>query len=136
MVVGSSPPESIKEIHNGRDIIITGFVEDVRARLSTASIMILPLSLGGGFRSRVVDIMAMGIPVIGTHNALDSVELSHKVNGFIADSNEEIANYSTELLMNEELRNKISQNCLEFVSEKYSLENTYGKLSKFYMDMD
>ena len=53
--------------------------------------MILPMSIAGGFRTRVVEVMAMGVPVIGTHNALDCLEMENGIHGFITDNDSEMA---------------------------------------------
>ncbi|MFQ6082773.1 MAG: glycosyltransferase family 4 protein [Candidatus Aminicenantia bacterium] len=133
-VVGSNSPESIKRLNNGRDVIVTGYVEDVRNHISQTDIMILPMEIAGGFRCRVVEVMAMGIPVIGTHNALDCIGLEHGKHGFISDNNNEMAEYAVNLLNNNKLMDKLSENCIEFVRENYSFEKTYRKLSEYYMN--
>jgi glycosyltransferase involved in cell wall biosynthesis len=135
LVVGSNPPESIKRLNNGKDMMVTGFVDDVREYLSKAVLMILPLDISGGFRSRIVDVMALGIPVAGTHNALDSVEMTDGVHGYVTDSDEEIAAHSAALLTDPALREKMSTACKVFVSGKYSIDATYGKLSKYYGEL-
>lgn len=132
LVVGANPPKSIIKLANNDAIIVTGYVKDVRRYLAKASILILPLDVAAGFRSRVVEAMAIGIPVIGTPKALDSIEMISGIHGYISDSNEEIANIAIKILNNSELRDNMSKECKKFVAEKYSIEATYGKLSKFY----
>lgn len=132
LVVGANPPDSIKKSDNGKDMIVTGFVDDVREYLSKATLMVLPLDIGAGFRSRVVDVMSMGIPVIGTHLALDSIEMAHGTHGYVTDSNEEMAGYAITLLNDPGSRKKMAEECKTFVSGKYSIEATYGILSQYY----
>lgn len=131
-VVGSNPPASIRNLHNGKNVIVSGYVKDVREYLSRGAVMILPLEIAGGFRCRVIDAMSMGIPVIGTHNALDSVEMASGTHGYITDDDKEMARCAVELLQDRVLRDKMGRECMNFVSEKYSIEATYGKLSKYY----
>jgi len=136
LVVGAFPPFEIKELHNGKDIIVTGFVEDVRPWLSKVWIKVIPLELGSGFRGRIVELIAMGIPVIGTHNALDSIGLTNGETCFMSDSDEDITSYCIKLIKNKELRNRISLKAKDFVKENYSLESTFGKLNKFLKSDD
>lgn len=136
IVLGANPPEEIKKLHDGKNIRVLGYVEDIREWISKAKIMILPLDIAGGFRTRVVEVMAMGVPVIGTHNALDSIEMTRGVHGYVTDSDEEIAEWASLLLNDSGLRWHMSKECRKFVAEKYSIEATYGKLSKYYMDLD
>ena len=132
IVVGSNPPEEIKKLHNGDSLFISGFVKDVRQLLGKSKVMIIPLEIGSGFRGRVVEVMAMGIPVIGTHNALDSIEMDNGIHGFISDSDENIAEKSVMLLSDNKLWQKMREDCIKFVSNKYSLDATFGKLSAFF----
>lgn len=131
LIVGNKPPEEIKKLHDGTNIIVTGFVEDVRPWLAQAWIKVIPLELGSGFRGRVIELMAMGIPVIGTHNALDSIGMMHGRHGFIGDSDEEMTLSSLELLRNFRLRDEIGRNASAFAREQYSLEATFGKLNTY-----
>ena len=131
-VVGSNPPAAVKNLHDGEKLIVTGYVEDVRSYLSRANILILPLNVAAGFRSRIVDAMAMGIPVIGTHQALDAVAMTHGRHGFITDDDQEMAAYAVRLLKDGPLRKAMGEACRKFVSDQYSIEATYGKLSTYY----
>jgi len=131
LVVGSGPSEEIKALHDGEKIIVTDFVKDVRPWLSKAWFKVIPLELGSGFRGRIVELMAMGIPVVGTHNALDSIGFENSKQGFICDTDEELIKYCLELIKNPVLRNNISLNAKDFVKKNYSMESTFGKLRKF-----
>jgi glycosyltransferase involved in cell wall biosynthesis len=93
------------------------------------------LELAAGFRGRVIDLMAMGIPVIGTQNALDCIEMENGVNGYISDNDDEMAAMAIALLEDPDRRNRISRECQNFATKKYSLEVTYGKLANIYDEL-
>lgn len=131
LVLGNNPSEHIKALHNGENVIVTGYVEDVTDYISKACCMVLPMNLGVGFRGRVVEVMASGVPVIGNHNALDCIGIEHEVNGFITDNSDLMADYAIKLINDKTYRKKISNNTLQFVLSNYTIENTYGKLAKF-----
>jgi glycosyltransferase involved in cell wall biosynthesis len=131
LVVGSGPPDDIRALHDGEKVIVTGYVEDVRSWLSKAWLSIIPLELGSGFRGRVIELMAMGIPVIGTHNALDSIGMKNGEEGFISDFDKELTNYCIDLMQNSELRNKIISKAKDLVRNNFSLKSTFGKLNKY-----
>jgi len=135
IVVGANPPDSIKKLHNGKSMVVTGFLDDVRSYIAQANFLILPLNVAAGFRSRVVDVMAMGIPVIGTHKALDSFEMRDGIHGFVTDSNAEMANCAIKLVSDLKLRNQLGEECKKLAAERYSIEATYGKLSKYFLEI-
>jgi len=132
LVVGANPLDSVLRMSDGKNIIVTGYVDDVRNYLSKAKVMLIPLDIAAGLRCRVIEAMAMGIPVIGNHLALDSFQMRHGVHGYITDNDQEIANYTIELLRNETLRKQMQEECIKLVNEKYSIEATYGKLSEHF----
>lgn len=132
LVVGANPPSSIRRLVDDKKLSVTGFVDDVRPHLAAANVTLLPLEVAAGFRSRVVDVMAMGIPVIGTHKALDCLEMQNGTHGFIADSDEAMASRAITLLSNPELRAQMSDNCVRFATQRYSMDATFGALSDFY----
>ena len=132
LVVGANPPDSIRRLADDKNLSITGFVDDVRPSLSMSNVMLLPLDVAAGFRSRVVDVMSMGIPVIGTHKALDCIDMQSGVHGFIEDGDEALASHAITLLTNPELRSRVSDNCVRFATDRYSIDATFGTLSEFY----
>jgi polysaccharide biosynthesis protein PslH len=131
LVVGNNPPASISKLNGKNGIQITGFVKDIRDWLWKGVCMILPLEIGSGFRGRIVEVMAMGIPVIGTHNALDSIGMESGKQGFVSDNNIEMAEYAIKLFKDKILRDEISANCLKFARTKYSLEATFDRFTEF-----
>lgn len=136
IVAGNKPPEDIKALHNGTDILITGFVEDVRPVLSKGKLLIIPLEIGSGFRGRIVEVMSVGLPVVGTHNALDSIEMESGIHGLVSDDDEELANHCIRLLTDEDFRKQQSEACQEFVREKYSLEATFNKFTRYLKEFE
>ena len=129
MFVGSNPPDWLKKMNNDDDFLVTGFVQDIRPYLVKAYLMILPLFSAAGFRGRSVEAMAMGVPLIGSHNALDCIGLTHGENGYLTDDPGEMARLAIELFNNIEKRTSISVQAKLFVKEHYSIEATFGQLS-------
>jgi glycosyltransferase involved in cell wall biosynthesis len=132
LVLGGNPPDKIKRLGKKPNIEVTGFVEDVRRSIAQASVMILPMEIAAGFRSRVVEVMAMGVPVLGTHNALDSIGFSNGIDGIIEDNNELLADFAVRLLKDCSLLERMSKAAQIFIDKNYDIEATYGKLSGFY----
>lgn len=132
LIVGASPTQEILGYHNDKDIIVKGFVKDLNEIMSECLTAVIPLELGSGFRGRVVEIMSFGVPVIGTHNALDCIGMINGTHGFITDDNQLMADYTVKLARKNELRTNIAESCIEFVRTNYTFESTYFRLSKYY----
>lgn len=135
IALGANPPEWLRKISQNEDIEITGFVEDVRPYFEKSYLTLIPLESGAGFRGRTIELMAMGVPVIGTHNALDSIRMNHGEHGIIVDSDQEIITETLTLFRDEAKRNQLAQNARVFVQKNYSLDATFGKLATYLKNM-
>jgi glycosyltransferase involved in cell wall biosynthesis len=128
IILGNDPPKWIRDLQSEK-IKVTGFVDDIRPYIAKSNVCVLSLITGSGFRGRAVEVMAMGVPVVGTHNALDNLDMANGVHGYITDDDKEMADYILELLKNKKLNQEISANCISFIHNNFSIENTYGRLS-------
>jgi len=136
IILGANPTNDIKELHNGEDVIVTGYVNDVREYISQSDIMILPLEISGGFRGRIIEVMGMGVPILGTHNALDCMGMNNDEHGYISDNDDEISSYAINLLKDKKKYNDMGMKCKDFVKKHYSFESTYYKLAKYYNNIE
>jgi len=128
IILGSNPPLELLNKYNYPDMVVTGFVKDIKPIIGKCTVMLLPLETGAGFRGRLVEVMALGVPVIGTHNGIQSIGIQDGVQGYFAESDEEIIQKAIMVINNPELRQKLSEQCRKLVQERYTLEATFGKM--------
>lgn len=64
-LVGANPRESIRAMGCER-VHVTGFVDDMASYLRAATVYVCPLRLGSGMRTRVVEALACGAPMVAT----------------------------------------------------------------------
>ena len=69
-IVGSNPARSVRRLARQRDIRVTGRVADVRPYLAHAEAAVAPLRIARGIQNKVLEAMAMGLPVIASPQAL------------------------------------------------------------------
>jgi sugar transferase (PEP-CTERM/EpsH1 system associated) len=67
-VVGSRPPAALRR-RSGHDVVVTGYVDDMRPYLQHASAVVAPLRIARGLQNKVLEAMAMQKPVIATWEA-------------------------------------------------------------------
>jgi glycosyltransferase involved in cell wall biosynthesis len=127
-LVGSNPPDRLRRLASDTRIKVTGFVEQVQAVLSTMSLVLCPWSGNYGFRSRIVEVMALGVPVVATPAAVDGMELQAGRGIILADTNDALADEASKLLADPEQLGIQSRLARAEMERLYSLENTYGRL--------
>lgn len=128
-IIGANPPLDIIGTNTNDSVIVTGFVDDTKPYLTRCKLMLLPLETGSGFRGRTVEVLALGIPIVGTCNGLQSVGFIDGEHGYLEESDERTAQRSLELLKDEDLRSRLSGNCRRYARDNFTLEATYDKLS-------
>ena len=131
-IVGSNPTTAVKALDDRENIKVFGFVEDIRPTVSQCKLFLLPLRIAAGFRTRLVEVMAMGVPIVGTHAGLDSLKPTHKEQVFISDNDSEMAKYATSIIKDDHLRRKMGQACRALVKEHFSVESTFSVLNEYY----
>ncbi|MDN3512448.1 MAG: glycosyltransferase family 4 protein [Candidatus Jettenia sp.] len=135
-VVGANPPDTIKKLASLGYVEVTGFTNCLPDILSSCHLKILPMKIGGGFRTRLIEVMASGVPVIGTYIGVDSLAFENDVHGYISDDYNVLTHKAVELLRNDEKRQHMGIECKKFVESYYTTEKVYGKLSQYYFDLE
>jgi glycosyltransferase involved in cell wall biosynthesis len=104
------------------NITLTGYLNDVKPVIASSSISLAPLSSGGGTRLKILEAMALGIPVVATSKGAEGLGAVSGEHLLIADSNVDFAEKVVQLLKNPNLHDHISKNGKRLVKEKYDWE--------------
>lgn len=67
LLIGRAPPSALEEAVRGQeDITLTGYVDDVRPWVQQASLFAAPIRFASGMQNKVLEAMAMKLPVVTT----------------------------------------------------------------------
>jgi len=66
VIVGSDPPPVFGRLQANRNVVMTGFVPDIREPLSQCAVFVCPILTGSGVRVKLLEAFAAGIPVVST----------------------------------------------------------------------
>ncbi len=122
-VIGRSPtPDIVAAAEKDPDIVVTGTVKDVRDYLKKARVFVAPIRLGKGFRGKILEAMAMGIPVVATSLGAEGIPVDDMSNIAVADDVQTFVDRITRLLKDEELYGRVSRNARALVQKKFSWE--------------
>lgn len=132
-IVGRNPSNKIVSLsRRGENIMVTGYVEDVRPYIAKSSVYIVPLRIGGGSRLKILEAMAMGKPVVSTSIGCEGLDVADNESILIANLPEEFSAKTAMLLRDSELRNKLGTNARKLVEDKYSWDIIGKRLNKIY----
>ncbi len=122
-IVGAEPSPRMKRILSGeRRIIITGKVKDLRPYRNRARVLVSPVRLGSGLRTKVLEAMAAGLPVVSTSLGMAGIEAQTGVNCLVADTPELFTRSVEWLLTDRTLGVRMARNARELVEKKHALE--------------
>jgi glycosyltransferase involved in cell wall biosynthesis len=120
-VVGSSPPPEIQDLAR-RDpaIIVTGEVADVAPYLARSRIYVCPMRMGTGFRGKLLQAMAAGLPVVATSRSAEGLPLEPGYNILLADTPHVMLENISLLLTDRVLRKRLADRAMATVRQRFT----------------
>ena len=116
----------------GDHVHLTGFVEDLRPYLQDCSVLVAPIRIGGGTRLKILEAMAMGIPVVSTSVGCEGIDAMDGQDVLLADLPEEFAQKVSSLLKQPDMARGLALNGRRLVEQKYSWDSLLGKVKDVF----
>jgi O-antigen biosynthesis protein len=121
LIVGSKPPQEIKDLANDR-IIVTGMVEDLQPWFDRSRVFAASIRFGAGVKGKITTAMSYGLPVVATQCAAEGMYLVEGESVIIADEPIEFANAILDLYFNKAKWESMQEASKVFIEEKNSYE--------------
>jgi glycosyltransferase involved in cell wall biosynthesis len=128
-IIGSNPPEELIQLGNRKNVTVTGYVEKIETILSEMDMVLCPWEGTYGFRSRIVEVMATGTPVLTTDDAVDGMDLIDGKGIFLDKNMDNWAAKICELLSKNSLRTDQRSLARSEIENKFGLSSTYEKIN-------
>jgi glycosyltransferase involved in cell wall biosynthesis len=132
--VGSNPSEKIRALNSDPRINVTGYVNNVRGYLSMGKVVVLPLRINYGHRGRIFEVMAMGIPIVVTPQAILGMGLKNGEGLLIEESPLDFAKRVINILDNREYAMELGREGRRLALERFSRQATYDRLTDFLFE--
>ena len=132
-IVGRSPTPSIQRLAtDSQNVLVTGAVEDVRPYFSRSTLFVVPIRMAGGARLKVLEALAMGLPVVSTSMGIEGIHLEDGKEVLLADSAEDFAAAVLRLLDDPTLRKRLSLAGRQAAEERFSWSQVAPRLLGVY----
>ena len=109
---------------NEKSILITGEVEDLRREVLESEVILAPVAYGTGIKTKILEGMAMGVPVVTNSLGVEGINIDNGKNIFVSDDYKTLAKQVVRLLDNYQLRKEIGFEAQKFINEKHMWEKT------------
>jgi glycosyltransferase involved in cell wall biosynthesis len=134
VVIGQNPPKMIRKLAS-ENVIIIGYVKDVRPYIAKASLLVVPLRIASGIRIKILNAFAMGKAVVSTSIGCEGIEVKHKEQLCIADTKEAFAE-SVIALMNDPVeRKRLGEAGRALIHAKYRWEHIVERLENILLEI-
>jgi glycosyltransferase involved in cell wall biosynthesis len=108
-IVGRNPHPRVRRLASA-SVEVTGTVPSVSDYLRSATVVIVPLRIGGGTRLKIFEAMAMAKAMVSTSIGAEGLDVTHGRDLLIADDAASFAAAILQLLRDPELRRRCEQN--------------------------
>ena len=132
-LVGVNPPAWMRSL-SSEHIEVTGGVPDLRSYLARATVFVCPLRVGAGLKNKLLEALAMGIPVVATPLSTAGIDVRHGQSALIAEVSE-TAEMTVHLLRDAGLRQRLSRDGRALVEKQYDWARTASRYEDLYAEI-
>ncbi|MGG4049562.1 glycosyltransferase [Paenibacillus favisporus] len=128
-IIGSNPPDELKEMQS-EQIIITGYVSDqeLEEYYNRCRVVVVPLRFGAGVKGKVIEALNYQVPIVTTSIGAEGLEDIQNVL-LVSDEEDQFATSVINLYLNEELWNSLSISSGEYIQKYFTIEAAKSILS-------
>jgi polysaccharide biosynthesis protein PslH len=86
VIIGADPSPSVQRLARLRNVTVTGSVADVRPFLRKSALMVAPLNIARGTQNKILEAMALGVPVVTSRIAAGGVDATNHEHFVVAET--------------------------------------------------
>jgi len=101
------------------NVILAGYVDDIKSLIASCDVSIVPIWSGGGTRLKILEAMAVSTPVVSTSKGAEGLEAQNGEHLLIADDPQDFAAQVIDLLLNKNRREYLSTNAAQLIKARY-----------------
>jgi sugar transferase (PEP-CTERM/EpsH1 system associated) len=128
-IVGRDPTGSVRALARPGQVTVTGSVPDIRGHLGRAAVAVAPFRIARGIQNKILEAMAMGIPVVATSVALQGLAGTDGDGARRADDPEMFARETLALLQDPVWRRRCSQEARRYIERSHRWESQGARLN-------
>ena len=126
--IGFDPPPELLDLRSDRIVVREGGAHsDVRDIYWKSDIFVAPIELGGGFRGKLLEALACGLPIVSTNLAAFGIAPVNGKEMFVTDDYGQFTEHVIRLLKDTNLRKTVSANARS-LGERFDHKNAARKL--------
>ncbi|NLG28451.1 MAG: glycosyltransferase, partial [Chloroflexi bacterium] len=118
-ITGSTRGVDLAGLALDPSVRLSGYVDDIRPVVDSASVCVVPLREGGGTRLKILEAMALGTPVVSTTKGAEGLALRAGEHMLLADTPAAFAEHTVRLLQRPEVGEQMAARARAHVEAHY-----------------
>ena len=131
VIAGQRPIEKVKALSQIKDVEVTGFIPDLSDMYNAASVVVAPLRFGAGTQNKVLEAMAMGIPVVCSNIGFEGLGIADGEGAFMRTDASGFASQVVDLLNDAALRQAVGEKGVEVIQKNFSWNTVANTLEQY-----
>jgi sugar transferase (PEP-CTERM/EpsH1 system associated) len=131
-VVGRNPHPRLFGLQKSPNIVLTGYVDDVRPHIGEAAVYVVPLRVGGGTRLKVLEAMSMAKAIVSTSLGCEGIPIRPDRELVIADDPLSFAGAVVRLMKDRERRMQLGISARQMVVAYHDWRHIAPLLEQVY----
>jgi sugar transferase (PEP-CTERM/EpsH1 system associated) len=133
VIVGVRPTRDVLKLASLPGISVTGAVADIRPYLAHARAAVAPLRIARGVQNKVLEAMAMAVPVLATPAAAEGIAYSCNDGMQVCDGERQLAEATTRLL--KQAGSEPTRAARQWVCQRYDWDINLGRMHELLEDV-
>ena len=132
-LVGTRPVPAVKALDNIPGVTVTGRVPSITACLQQSTVSVVPLRAGIGIKTKTLESMAVGVPVVGSDRGLEGMEVDTDqvpLRALRANQPEDYVKAIGRLFEDADLRCILSENARQMIEAEFNWESLGQKYAQ------
>jgi glycosyltransferase involved in cell wall biosynthesis len=137
IIAGRDPtPALLERARRNPEVIVTGFVDDMRDYLEKAAVFAAPLRYASGMQNKIQEALAMEVPVVTTSIVADGLRVARGEEPplYAADGDEAFARQVVNLLSRPDEQARLAQEGRRFAEKYFVWARSAAHLEQMCMD--
>ncbi len=129
-ICGSRPTPAVLRLAERPGVSVTGRVEDIRPYLDRAEVFVAPLRIARGIQNKVVEALAMGLPVVASNAAWTGTGVAAGEGIVATDEPQAFAEHIVRILQDAVFRAQLSERARRIVARDFDWDNQLAELER------
>jgi polysaccharide biosynthesis protein PslH len=134
VIAGQKPVPKVLELAS-EQVQVTGFVKDLAGKYNEASVVVAPLRFGAGTQNKVLEAMAMGVPVVCSNIGFAGLGIQSGQGAIMQTDPSAFAQSVCDLLDSEKKREEVGQCGIQIIKTRFDWDVVALQLEGYFRDV-